>query len=196
MELGRFLADFFRKVLRENPHLRHLLVSLGSGLVLEDKQREATKELDDLFSPFRQNLAKILLCTDYGPVDNDECDTDIRAEPNKRRASVARDPGVGVCDSLTLAANARMSADPQGIDGIFPHADEGIYEDFESEENVATHNASELDTESLKQFEESACAEVRFRLHRFTILRYFQRKQGKSIRRLYWTLKIGHISSH
>ena len=53
VDLGRILADFFRKVLREVPHLRQLLVSLGSGVISEDGISEATTNLDTLLVPTR-----------------------------------------------------------------------------------------------------------------------------------------------
>ena len=53
VDLGRILADFFRKVLREVPHLRQLLVSLGSGLIPEDGISEASTKLDTLLVPVR-----------------------------------------------------------------------------------------------------------------------------------------------
>ena len=120
LKLGNILCEFFHKTLRGNPHLRKLLVSLGSGIIPVDEIDTARTELDNLVEPVRLTLSKILQCTHSGPVDNDVCDTDIRAELLRRWATAARDPGAGVCDWLTQGAYAGMCADPEGVDGIFP----------------------------------------------------------------------------
>ena len=109
VKLGSILGEFFRKTLWEN--------SLCSGTVHEEKQNASRKELEDLVVPIRQKLSKILLCTHSGPVNNNECDTDIRAELLRIWATFGRDPGVGVCDWLTQGAYVGISADPKGIDG-------------------------------------------------------------------------------
>ena len=150
LKLGSILGEFFRGILRKNPRLHKLLVSLGSGDVPEDEQNEARIELEDLVLPIRQKLSKILLCTHSGPVNNDECDTDIRAELLRRWATVARDPGVGVCNRLTRGANAGLSADPEGIDGIFPLADTEL-EEFEADECISTQSAESLDNDSMER---------------------------------------------
>ena len=82
---------------------------------------------------------------------NDECDTDIRTELLRKWAIVARDQGVGVCNWLTHGANVGMSADPEGIHGIFSRADAESQEEFETEENVSFHSADDLDVDSLEQ---------------------------------------------
>ena len=152
LKLGSIFGEFFRGILWKNPRLHKLLVSLGSGDVPEDEQNEARIELEDLVLPIRQKLSKILLCSHSGPVNNDECDTDIRAELLRRWATVARDPGVGVCNWLSRGANAGLSADPEGIDGIFPLADTE-FEEFEADECIPTQSAESLDNDSMEHIE-------------------------------------------
>ena len=193
-ELGSRLGEFFRGILQKNPRLHKLLVSLGSGDVPEDEQNEARIELEDLVLPIRQKLSKILLCTHSRPVNNGECDTDIRAELLRRWATVARDPGVGVCNWLTRGANAGLSADPEGIDGIFPLADTEC-EEFEADECIPTQSA-----ESLKKcwLEETSRQELIQEFGSdFTVSRFFvisQKKQGKIKKRLILDLKKSGIS--
>ena len=86
-------------------------------------------------------------------MNNDVCDTDIRAELLSRWATAARDPGTGVCDWLTQGAHAGMCADPEGVDGIFPRADEENQEDFETEEYIPIRDADDVDLDSLEQIE-------------------------------------------
>ena len=206
LKLGSILGEFFRGILRKNPRLHKLLVSLGSGDVPEDEQNEARIELEDLVLPIRQKLSKILLCTHSGPVNNDECDTDIRAELLRRWATVARDPGVGVCNWLTRGANAGLSADPEGIDGIFPLADTEL-EEFEADECISTQSAESLDNDSMEQIEgyakkgwleETSRQELiqefgsDFTVSRFCVIS--QEKQGKIKQRLILDLKKSGIS--
>ena len=86
-------------------------------------------------------------------MNNDDCDTDVRAELLRRWAAAARDPGTGVCDWLTQGAYAGMCADPEGVGGIFLSADEESQEDFEAEEYIPNHDADDVDLDSLEQTE-------------------------------------------
>ena len=61
-----------------------------------------------------------LACRDTAAVNTDLCSTDIRADLLERWAQVARDPGVGVCGWLKYEANAGLSSDPVGLEGVFP----------------------------------------------------------------------------
>ena len=92
---------------------------LGSGYVPGEVKEIRTRELEVFLVLVRQNLAKILSCTDFGPVRNGDCDPDIRAGFLKRWAAAARDLGSGVCEWLTCGANVGIVADPQGSDDIF-----------------------------------------------------------------------------
>ena len=98
IELGKILATFFINSLRQNPRLRTLLITLGSGSVDPDVLPKVSEELDQLIIPARENLAKIWSCADTGPVKNDQCSTDIRANLLHRWADAARDPGAAVCE--------------------------------------------------------------------------------------------------
>ena len=57
IELGSSLAAIFRKVLREIPLQRNLLITLGFGRVPAIEQEVAVRELDNFLSPVRQKMA-------------------------------------------------------------------------------------------------------------------------------------------
>ena len=59
VDLGKVLAKFFRKVLRESAELRTLVVVLGSGFLPEDILESLTRVLDGLLVPARRKFAKI-----------------------------------------------------------------------------------------------------------------------------------------
>ena len=104
VDLGNFLAEFIRKVSRD-----------GAGFVPEDTQESLTRELDELLVPVGRNLAVILSCTDFGPVRNDECDTDTRVGMIKRWATACRERPW--CWSVRLAylwCKRRTVCRPQG----------------------------------------------------------------------------------
>ena len=124
IELGTILASLFRKILRQSPRLRELLVLLGSGQSTPDTQEGLSAELETLLVSARECLAKVLRCSDTEPVNMGECSTNIRAELLKRWSGAARDPRTGVCEWLKFGANAGLSADPTGIDGVFTRADD------------------------------------------------------------------------
>ena len=85
-----------------------------------ERAEEVSQEVGKRQVRPRQALSKILSCSDTEPVANEECSTDIRAHLLQRCATVARDPGVGVCRWLTYGACVGLVADPNGIDDVFP----------------------------------------------------------------------------
>ena len=68
IELGTILASLFRKILRQSPRFRELLVLLGSGQSTLEKQEGLSAELDTLLVSARECLAKVLRCSDTEPV--------------------------------------------------------------------------------------------------------------------------------
>ena len=138
--------------MRQCLRLLELLVLLGSGRSAPEEQENFSAELD----PARECLAQVLRCSHIEPVDTNDCSTNIRAGLLERWAEVARDPGTGVCEWLKFGANAALSADPTGIDGVFPRADDKfsasdcLYEDF------VAHSKAAQDDEAKNQIRQHA----------------------------------------
>ena len=207
IELGKILAKFFINSLRHNPRLRDLLITLGSGGVDPDELPKLSAELDQLIIPARENLAKILSCTDTSSVNNNHCTTDIRANLLHRWADAARDPGAEVCEWLKSGANAGLTADPYGIDGIFPRAGDEDEPDANFDDDFTAHSCAANDEEAAKQIrqyadrgwlEETSYAKLKkefgndYTVSDFCVV--VKEKQGRVKRRLILDLKRSGIS--
>ena len=156
IEFGTILALLFRKILRQSPRLRELLVPLGSGQSAAEKQEGLSAELDTLLVSARECLSKVLHCSDTEPVDTGECSTNIRAELLNRWADAARDPGTGVCEWLKFGAHAGLSADPTGIDGVFTRADDKTSPSGCLFEEFVAHSKAAQDDEGKDQIRQCA----------------------------------------
>ena len=190
------------------PRLLVLLVLLGSGRSSPEEQQKFSAELDSLLVPARECLAKVLRCSHIEPVDTNGCSTNIRAGLLERWAEVARDPGTGVCEWLKFGANAGLSADPTGTDGVFPRADDKfsasdcLYEDFVAHSKAAQDDEAK---NQMRQYADQGWLEqtsheelVRSYGADYTVSDFCvvtKEKQGKAKKRLILDLKRSGVSN-
>ena len=132
----------------------------------------------------------------------------ICAELLKRWTDAARDPGAGVCEWWKFGANAGLSADPTGIDGVFPRADDKtspsdcLFEEFVAHSKAAQDDE---DKDQIRQYADQGWLEQTSReeLERsygrgyavsdFCV--FAKEKQGKVKKRLILDLKRSGISN-
>ena len=74
----------------------------------------------------------------------------------KRWADAARDSGTGVCEWLKFRANAGLSADPGGIDGVFLRADDKTSPSDCLFEEFVAHSKAAQDEEAKDQIRQNA----------------------------------------
>ena len=89
-------------------------------------------------------------------MSNGQRSTDIRANLLHRWENAARDPGAAVCEWLKLGANAGLTADPCGVDGIFPRAGEEDEPDATFDYDFTTHSCAADDDEAAEQIQQYA----------------------------------------
>ena len=158
LELGAILSRFFMKMSAMSTIAQPTSRSRFWHLAIGESRRSLARSGQTTFEA-RQGLSKILSCSDSEPVANEEeCSTDIRAYLLQRCATVARDPGVGVCRWLTYGASAGLVADPNGIDDVFPRTLPTHSHDQEDrgEEECVAHSSAANDPAAEQQIQEYA----------------------------------------